>query len=283
MGGLAIMPSHDVIRVEKLARNDVFAGLFFLGFVSAATDRVATSISVRGIADSITNTFDVSAIVWGACFFALSLARHCDGNRTRGVDWLVAGFALVGFLAPFSLLNWVALTCLASYVVLSSVPRSGLQRCAWIFVAVTFTMFWSPRIFALLSDWILAGDAELVSWITGTIRVGNTVQLSDGSGFLWIAPTCSSMANISLAVLCWTGFAQLSDRSVSTQDIIMCVLICFSVVVINVTRIGLIGLHPAWYQALHGPTGTIVFGYVTLFTIVGFCVLWKKRELFSPS
>jgi exosortase/archaeosortase family protein len=277
----ALHPANPVGLLAALSRHQLFGGLFLLGFVSAVTDRVISSILSRGFAESVSLTFDVSAIVWGSCYFALSLAGESQPQKVGPRDWIAAAIAATAFLFPATLVNWVALTCFSGYVAFATARRSPLQRSAWIVLAVTFTMFWSPRIFAVFSEWILAGDAELVSWITGTGRVGNTVQLRDGSGYLWIAPTCSSMANISLAVLCWTAFAQLSARAASKGDVAICIITCLCVIAINVTRIGLIGYYPDWYEALHGSIGTVIFGYLTLVTIVGICVLWKRRELLS--
>jgi hypothetical protein len=270
-------------RAASLARSELFAGLLLLGFISGATDRIVTSVQVRGFAEAIANTFDVSAIVWGACWFAFTLALSKDAKPLRRMDYVTATAMVAAFLVPVSAVNWMALTALSLYLALTSEHRSPLQRGAWVFLAITFTMFWSPRIFSLFSDWILAADAELVSWITGTQRIGNTVQLRDGQGFLWIAPACSSMANVSLAILCWITFAQFSDPPVSWRDVGWCVLTCVCVVAFNVTRIGLIGFYPTQYQAIHGPIGTLIAGYITLLGIVGLCLLWKRRELFAAS
>ena len=58
-------------------------------------------------------------------------------------------------------------------------------------------------LFQLFANFILAVDASLVSWLLGTHRTGNLVEFADKSGQLVIFPACSSLANVSLAFLCW--------------------------------------------------------------------------------
>jgi exosortase/archaeosortase family protein len=140
-------------------------------------------------------------------------------------------------------------------------------------------MFWGHLLFAMLSDLILQGDAMLVGWLLGTHRLGNAVQLANGSGYLWIAPPCSSLANISLAVLCWVMFTKVVNRPGSVRDIGWVVTACTAVVAINVTRISLIGLYPHQYELLHGPIGMAVANWIILGATVGICLLGVRRDL----
>ncbi|WP_353646484.1 hypothetical protein [Mesorhizobium sp. WSM2239] len=44
-------------------------------------------------------------------------------------------------------------------------------------------------------------NAGLVAQVTGAPRFGNSIAFGDGWGYYWIAPACSSIANISLEFL----------------------------------------------------------------------------------
>lgn len=273
--------SRLAVPVGSLGRGDLLGSLLLLGFGSAVSERILVALGT-GWFNAVANTFFVSAIVWGALWLAVSLSFEArETQPVRRIDWAVAAVAAFAFLSPVSLANWVGLTALAVYTVVTADRRSPLQRGALIFLAITVPMFWSPRVANLFSEWVLAADAELVSWILGTQRVGNTVPYHNAAGFLYIAPGCSSVANLSQAMLCWAAFAQLSNRPATLRDLGWLLAACIGVVTINVTRISLIGFFPDWYEFLHeSPTGTMIAGYSTLFTIVGLCVLWKKRELF---
>jgi exosortase/archaeosortase family protein len=254
-----------------------------VGFASAITDRVIMSVTGAGATGAVISTFGISAIVWGACWFGLASAARAKFERLRASDWVAAALAGLLFLAPFSILAWVGLSALGLYVATTAQKGSGLRQSGWLFVAITVPMFWSPRFFALFSDSVLSIDAALVATIVGTERVGNTVPLVSGGGFLYIAPGCSSLANVSLAILCWACFAQLSARRLGIVDLLWGVLACTAVVALNVTRIALIGIFPQHYEAIHGDPGYTLASYATLAVTVGICAYWRRRELSGRS
>lgn len=275
-------PGRLLDSVRPLERGEFLALLLLLGFGSAITDRVIISLNA-GFATAFAGTFDISAVVWGAAWIGTGMLLEAGSGRVRRSDWLVALAAIPAILAPFQLINWIALTCLAGYVVATAEKGGGARRGGYIFLALTFPMFWSPRIFGLFSEQVLSADAVLVSWIVGTERVGNTIPFPDRPGFIYIAPGCSSLANISLAVLCWVVFAQMSRRAATLRDVGWCLAACTGVVAINVARMGLIGLYPDHYDAIHNYPGALVAGYATLALMLGVCAVWKRRELFGVS
>jgi exosortase/archaeosortase family protein len=110
-------------------------------------------------------------------------------------------------------------------------------------------------------------------------RAGNTISFSDGSGYLWIAPACSSIANVSLAILCWVLFTQMFYRERPIRHAWWAVLACALVVAINVTRLSLIGLYQQHFDLLHGPVGATVANWLSFAAIIGICALGVKREI----
>ena len=139
-------------------------------------------------------------------------------------------------------------------------------------------MFWSRQIFKLLSEPILKIDAALVGWATGMPRSGNALRFADGSGSFWIGPGCSSLANVSLAVLCWVLLANMFNVGNSLRGLGWCLLAMLVVVTINVTRISLIGLHPEYYDLLHSPAGLSSIGALTLCAMFLICYTGARHE-----
>jgi hypothetical protein len=111
-------------------------------------------------------------------------------------------------------------------------------------------MLWSRLLFDLFSNLILQIDATFVAWLLATDRTGNIVSFADRSGSLVILPSCSSLANVSLAILCWVTISQSVGHRWSPHDIFWCLLGCMAVVVTNVTRISLMGLSVSHYEAM---------------------------------
>jgi hypothetical protein len=155
------------------------------------------------------------------------------------------------------------------------------RRAAFVVVAVTVPMFWSRLLFMTMSDLLLQADAVLVGWIVGTERSGNAVMFADGWGYLFIAPGCSSLTNVSLAVLAWVLFTQALGRRVGLGDVGYCLAGCAAVVLVNVVRIGLIGLHREHFELIHGPVGGSIAGFFALAAIFGINMIGARRELFS--
>ena len=135
-------------------------------------------------------------------------------------------------------------------------------------------------LFQFFANLILEIDASLVGWMLGTDRAGAIIEFVDGSGVLVILPACSSLANMSLAFLCWVTVSQLVGHKISAYDLLWCLLACISVIAVNVTRLSLMGLSQWHYVTLHRPWGEAVGNTIILGLIVGFSVLGVRRELF---
>jgi exosortase/archaeosortase family protein len=266
----------------QIPQNELFAGLAGLGFINGISEKVIQNVVDNGLVFALSTTFNISAIVWIAFAVAIKFLLQAPSQQTIYHDWILACFLVAAFLVPIGPLSWIALSGLAFYILRRSSRSSLSGRGAWILLAVTIPMFWSRVLFALLSDLILQGDAILVGWIVGTHNLGNTVQFADGSGYLWIAPGCSSWANISLAILCWITFTKVFDRPSSLQGILWMITACMAVVGINVTRISLIGFYPEHYETLHGPIGDVVASWTIFAVTIGMCWIGVKHGRCPP-
>jgi hypothetical protein len=142
-------------------------------------------------------------------------------------------------------------------------------------------MLWSRLLFQFFANPILQIDASVVGWILGTPRTGDIVEFADGSGVLVILPACSSLANVSLAFLCWVTVSQLVCHKKSASDLLWCVMACISVIAVNVMRLSVLGLSQWHYTTFHSPWGDAVWNTIIIILIVGVSVLGVRRELFQ--
>jgi hypothetical protein len=198
----------STLRITReLPRGEFLAGLFTLGCVSGLTSRIIQSVNRLGWADALFNTFEISVIVWISCAAGVSLILR---DRTIGVrsSELAMGAVFVFLvILPIGPLSWLAVAALSIYVIFSTNVASS-RRGAFILLATTVPMLWSRLLFQFFANLILQIDASLVGWILGTHRTGDIVEFTDGSGVLVILPACSSLANVSLAFLCWATVSQ---------------------------------------------------------------------------
>ena len=273
-------PGSVLRMASELPRGEFFAGLFALGCVSGLTSRIIQSITARGWVGALFDTFEISLIIWVSCVAGIALVFR---DRTIGVRSselaMGAGFVVLVTL-PIGPLSWLAVAALSLYIITSTRVASS-RRGATILLATTVPMLWSRLLFRFFANFILQIDASFVGWILGTHRTGDIVGFADGSGVLVILPACSSLANVSIAILCWVTVSQLVGHKKSAYDPLWCLVACVSVIAINVTRISVEGLSQWHYATFHSPWGDALVNTIILGLIVGFSVLGVRRELFG--
>ena len=279
--GLELAAAPLTVLRTSMSRDELFAGVCILGCVNGIAARVIEFTNEHGWWNSLFDSFGVSAIVWISCFVAIALIIRERSGEIRPVDLGACAGLFFLILLPVGWASWLAMTALAIYILAFTNASSGQHRVALILLAVTMPMLWSRSVFQLFASFILEIDATLVSTLTHTVRVGTMVQFVDGSGYLVIFPTCSSLANVSLAFLCWVTISQALGHRWKLGDIAWCLLACLSVIAVNVTRMGLMALSDRHYEAIHSNLGELITNLIMLGLVVGFCVLGVRREILS--
>ncbi|MCS4094656.1 hypothetical protein [Rhizobium sp. BK176] len=259
--------THPQASRALISRQYFFAALVSIGFLNGISEKAYRSVADNGLATAASLTFDISVILWGACAVALIALVRAPGNPLRRGDYAIGLLAGLTFLSPVPAMSWLGL-CLIAIQLRSTASDMIMRRSAALVFALTIPLFWARLIFAAFNDTILHIDAQLVGWLIGTAATGNVVAFSDGSGSMFIAPGCSSMANLSLAAVSATVFVNLRSGVWSASTLAWTATSLIAVVAINLTRIGLIGIYPQQFDLLHGPVGATVAGCLTLFAIV---------------
>jgi exosortase/archaeosortase family protein len=246
----------------------LFGGLTIVGFANGISERVAEQIARSGVATAVFNTFGVSAVVWAAAFVALWLLAQAPREAPTRMDFAAAATASVAFLLPVPSLAWLAITGLAAWLALTSPPYGLFRRAAVVLAAMTVPMLWARIFFASFSNTILGIDAKFVGWLVGTQSIGNTIPFANGNGVLFLEPACSSLTNVSLALLCGVLFVKAYDRSWSRPIVGATLLACFVTIGINVFRISLIGVFPDQYALIHGTAGAMAAEWATMLAVL---------------
>jgi hypothetical protein len=270
----------SVLRiVSELRRGEFLAGFFLLACVNGFASRIIQSVSQLGWQEALFNTFDISVIVWFSCATGVFLVFR---DRTLGVSSLELALGLgcvILVVLPIGALSWVAVTGFGLLIFLTS-DVSSTRRGAIILLAMTVPMLWSRMLFKFFANVILGIDASLTSWMLGTHRTGSVVEFADHSGQLVIFPACSSLANVSLGFLSWVTLSQLVCHKKSVFDLLWCLLVCASVVAVNVARLTVLGFSQWNYAAFH-KGADVATNLIILGLIVGISSLGLRHELFS--
>jgi len=263
-----------------ISRNDLFAGLFSLTLANGLISRLSPTGEVDILA-LIGGALSVSAVVWFACFVGLSLLwRQQESEKLKVSDVYVTLMILLLVTIPVPQLSWFALAALSGYLLSTTQSTLRLRRAAVVFFAITVPMCWGPLFLHHVAKPFLWTDAFFVSRLIGTEQIGNMVRFSDGSGYFQIFPLCSSYHNVSLAILAWISLSQFVEHKWSWNDSIWVALAAISVLAINVSRIGLIGLYREHFQTIHGLIGSTIADSLSICFILAICVWGLRRELF---
>jgi hypothetical protein len=259
-------------------RSELFASLYIIACANGLMARIMQSIHTRGWFDAAVAMFDISIIVLAACFVGVSLVFVDRGGEVQKTDLILSAPFLLLIALPIGAASWLAVTVLSLYVLIYGQPSDSLRRGAIVLLAVTVPMLWSRLVFNLFAKFILEIDATLVGWLLGTGRTENVVEFADHSGSLAIFPACSSLANVSLALLCWVTVSQFVRHKWRPQDIFWCLLACFSVVAVNVLRISLMGVSGSFYLMLHSPTAEVLLSTVMLGLVISISLAGIRHD-----
>src|SRR5215207_1651342 len=195
----------------------------------------------------------------------LLLAEKVPGGAPN-LDLAAVALVFSLCLVPIPTLNWAALTIAAFYVAAVTRDGSPLYRASLIALAITGPMAWGPELLNAVFEPFQVIDAQLVSLLVGAGQVGRSVEVVDGSTRIFIAPGCSSFHNISLALLGWVTATKFffASQDGARNQLSWCLVACSGVLLINVTRIALIGLYPRYYDAIHGQPGEVIANLLSL-------------------
>lgn len=263
--------------LDTFNRNELLLITFAVASLSAIISPAKWAIEKFGFLSAIGATFNVSVIVWAAIWLGLSSLAHSrpDVRATRRLTLICYTVIALSFL-PIGASVWVLITALGFYLIVFERDDQDIVDAGWVFMALTVPEFWGKRVFNFFSDFILQVDAIFVSTLTGTSRVGNLVEMP-GGGSMIIAGPCSSMANISLSVLCWMLFSQYNIGRWSPWNWFWCLSAAIAIMAINVTRITIIGFFPAYYDFLHDGGGVVIFSWISAVVAVAVCYVGVRH------
>jgi len=279
---LAPLPKRRIMSAvcEAIPRNEFFAALYILGCANGLLGRMILSFQFSDWEGALSGA-DINAIMFLACFAGISLVSAKSHEHLYPRDLGVGLLFLILVSLPISPLSWVAVTLLSLYILGFANTNLERVRGALILLAMTAPMLWSRLLFQIFAKPILDIDAALVARLLGTDRTGNMVGFLDGSGYMIVLPACSSLANMSLALLCWVAITQWVGHRWTAKDVIWAGLACASVIAVNVTRISLMGLNHRYYEAIHSTWGDMITNSIMLALMVAVTVLGARREIFA--
>ncbi|MGP2493444.1 hypothetical protein ACTDI4_17670 [Mesorhizobium sp. PUT5] len=242
----------------------LFCGLVSIGFVNGISERAGTEIERYGVAPALFSTLGVSAVIWAAAIIGLVLLWRSGPRMITTGDAAAGLFAAACFLVPAPFMSWLGIFVIGAHLRLSRRSDALARRAGTVFLALTVPVLWARILFASASNTILGLDARMIAWMVGTRSHGNTIDLADGSGIIFLEPACSSLTNLSLVILCGVLFVKGQGYRWTPGAIAAIAAAGAVTVLINVFRIALIGVMPQHYAEIHGMLGATLTAWATI-------------------
>lgn len=275
-------------RTAWSGRPLLFAALAIVAMANALAPQAAIDIADQGLIASAANLFGISAVFWFAGYALWTIARTDDdsaGAAPGGIaDGAVLAIVALLVLAPFPLLSAIALLLLACWLQRTSRRGEATRRIAFILFALTGALLWGKLVLATFAAPVLALDGAVVRLLSDAQVEGNLMRFSAPSpnfktDMVMIARGCSSVRNLSLAVVIWACLVQLFALRLTPRLVIACLAAMLAMLLINGARLAAIASYPLQFDMLHTGFGATLFGWAALIAAALIAGIAVAREL----
>lgn len=230
--------------------------------VNALADTILGSLRANGLIDAIVSLAGVSAVLWFGLFAALRVAAEPGASAWRRGDRILLCSAGLCALFPAAWMASVGVFLLGAYLALTA-QDGRARRVALVLLALSGTLLWGKIVLLAFAPVVLAADGQVVGALVGTGAQGNLVGFVGGGQFV-IGGPCSSVHNISLALLLWSCVVALLDLAIDRRLILVGVAAMAAMYVLNLARLSAIAVFPTHFEWLHLGTGAALFGWAGL-------------------
>jgi exosortase/archaeosortase family protein len=276
----ALAAPRALASTVAATRAQLFFSIFLLATLNGFVGVAVRAVEQSGLAQAAANLFEISAILWVALAAGLAILwDDRDGTPLRRGDLAVAALLFAAALFPAPTASSAALAVAAGWAIFTSPAGSPLRRAGIIFLAITGALIWGRLMLAMFSRPLLDIDAWFVSQLLGSGHRGNLIW-SDGIRLL-VAPGCSSMQGMSLAIVFWATVNQFFEVRFDWRAVLACLAAVAATITVNVLRIGSMLNWPQHLGEIHHGWGAQVAKWAALILVVGICLYGARREIFD--
>jgi exosortase/archaeosortase family protein len=273
MTGSVSRAVSDSVRLPRLL---AFAGCCIIAALNARSAPMLATVDALGFQNAFFDLFEVSAVVWFALYGAWTIAVSEEGPAAyRTGDTFVLAALIVAILIPLPLLSIAAGFATGLWLIMTSERGSAGWRMALIITAVAAQQIFGRLFLAVFSETILTADVILTGLITGFESHSNVLRRPDGSDVI-IGASCSSVVNMSYALLAWVTVAQLFNMRLDKRLFKYVAGSLFAIFLINSSRLLLVAWYPQYFDYFHGGEGAALFawgGFIILAILAGIAVI----------
>lgn len=262
----ALGAGRDTSRLWRLpvARTRLFAIIGCVAAVNGFSGKIATALYSQPIMIAVLDLGGVSAIVWFAigALITISSASATTSMPSR-TDKAVLGLTLLLSFVPLNFAAAIGLLLCGAYLAATSTSDSADRRIALVMIALTGPLIWGRFLLALMGPFLLRVDAILAGLLAGARVQGNVVSLPGQYGNLYVALGCSSVHNMSLAVLLFITVTQVLRLGYSPRLLLTCGAAMLAMAAVNVLRLATLARMPQHFDVIHTGWGGSLFGAIS--------------------
>jgi exosortase/archaeosortase family protein len=240
-----------------------------LAVINVHAGLVIGSVQADGMLVAASNLFDLNAVqlfaLYGLWTIGQEGARRPDAPGLTRSDMLVVALALTLTLVPWNVAALPALLLLSLWSLRVGTAGSAEQRGGLIMLALAGSTIIARLLLNSVGDKVLILDAQFVGWLAGVPVQGNIVDFQgfEGRSFI-IAAGCSSVHNMSQAVLLWATVTQLLRLRIDAMLVGFGLLAMAGMFLVNAVRLTVIAWYPQHFDELHVGTMASLFGLASL-------------------
>ena len=258
------IPAGRTAHRLDFSRGSVFAAAGILAALNAEAGQILSTLTFQTPMEAAFGLAGISAVIWVAMIAAWSIGkeepRRVDGAR----DAMVLALVIVLSFLPISYAAQAGLLLCGGYLVATSERRHPARRAGFVLLALTGPLIWGRILLNLFAAPILSFDAHIVGAVLGHPANGNIFESASGGRHFIIGDLCSSVHNMSLAIVLWTTAGMLFDLRIDRRYVAVGVAMAAFMFALNIARLATIGLFPQYFTFLHFGAGAALFGWAGL-------------------
>jgi len=269
--------------MTEFRRTHLIVAVAMLGAMNALLRPVAVAVTEHGAIDAALVGFGINPAVWVALVLAgMALADSAPRPLARR-DLVLATVTLCGLSIPSANVSWLVLALYGAALCLDRRLSPAQHTGAAILLVVALREPIVSAATQLLNEPLLGLDAMLVAaalapFIEGISSEGNIVLGTD-SAKLVILTGCSSVRNVSYALLFWYAVSRSMLPRLTRPVCLAGAAIAATMIAQNVVRLALMASSDANYDVIHGPSGQIFFEVLMLVLVLGLTSLGVGHAL----
>lgn len=251
---------------EDRAQWLAVAGL--VAAVNAMSTAVLALVHTADFAEVFHEAGALNPVVLFALFAVAAIAFENDGSDKSAAaldrrDAVAVAAVLLLSAVPAPAFAGLAVTVAGAWLWQRGELGSRSRRAALVLLALSTRLLWGKFVLLALGDHLLALDAKLVGLIAGAQAAHNTVAVEGGADVL-IGYACSSMHNITQALLLWAAFTQLLRIPLGKASLLVGLLAVLANVAVNGIRLATIVARPDHFEYWHSGAGGGLFAWAAM-------------------